>query len=75
MATSKLDLNVLFVFLSIRWIDFSLFGSNEMLKTVRRNLFGLSLRALHVLIELSGKHIAVADSEDSFKNIDVASYS
>ncbi len=73
MPASKLDLNVLFIFLSIGWIDFGLFGINEMLKTVRRNLFGFSLRALHVLVELSRKSIAVADSENSFENINVVS--
>lgn len=75
MTTSKFHLNMLFVFFSIRRIDFSLFSCDKMFKAVRRNLLSLSLRVLHELVERSGKLITVADSEDSLENINIVSNS
>jgi hypothetical protein len=73
MPTSKLDLNVLFVLLGVRRVDFGVFSSGEIIEQVS----GLGLRLIqmcfHVIVELFGESIAIINVEDSFVEVDVDS--
>lgn len=71
MPSSQLDLDVLFVFLGVRRVDFGVFGPNEGLEKITRKGFGFVERALHVLVEFFGEGITVIDSEDPFEDIQV----
>jgi hypothetical protein len=71
VSSSQLDLNVLFVLLGIRRIDFGVFGTNECLEEITWQCFRLIEGAFHIVIELFGEGIAVIDPEDAFIDVDV----
>ena len=73
MPTSKLDLNVLFVLLGVRRVDFGVFGSGEIIEQVSGLGLRLIHRCFHVIVELFGESIAIINVEDSFVEVDVDS--
>ena len=73
MSSSQFDLNVLLVLLSIRRINFSVFGPGESAEQVIRQRLRLVERDFHVLIELFGEGIAIIYPEDAFEDVEVDS--
>ena len=71
VSSSQFDLNVLFVFLCIRRVDFGILGSNEGIEKITRKGFRFVERAFHVLVEFFGEGITIIDSEDPFEDIQV----
>lgn len=73
MSSSKLNLNILFVFLGIRRVYFGIFGLGEFIEEIVWFRLRLIEWCFHVGVELFGKWITVINVKDSFKNANVNS--
>ena len=71
VSSSQFDLNVLFVFLCVRRVDFGVFGSHEGLEKITWKGFRFIERTFHVLVEFLGEGVTVIYSEDPFEDIQV----
>ena len=71
MTSSKLDLNILLVLLSIWRVDFGILDPGEMIEGISWRILRFTQWTFHVLVELSGEIVAIVDSEDSLVEVDV----
>lgn len=71
MPSAQLDLDVLLILFSIRWIDLGILGACEGIEEVIGQCFRLIEGNFHIGVELLREGIAIVDTEDTFEEVDV----